>query len=410
MKGFTVGFWLLLAALVGACLQTAVPARAQDAPAAVPAPRKEPARVPFTAFRVKPILEPKLKTETTGGSSSLVVQDIEQKKPEPRKAATKTEVIRAGDGNMPALTQVRPASKPATPDDIVFSPSLKSGQIPVPVSPDLKAEQEEESRAVPANTASYVPVPPRKPEAPDQMLVQDNAGGLATVIERIVAVPDENLAKEQEAKAPPSPDTIPVPPPPPAPDEVTLGPGDISESSVRIRSASRFGSQSRMAGGSEGFGRTGNLASIALPKDMQNLRLGSLGQGKGVSPVLMPGQKVTMAAPDAKRMDSRGLPSEVIVFFQESSAQMEVGQMDVLNNDVISVLRDRPDLEVEIVGYAEPQKGGKDETSKMALARALMVQQYLSRQRISGDRLTVKGKGDNTSIEPRDRVEMYFSR
>ncbi len=229
------------------------------------------------------------------------------------------------------------------------------------------------------------------------MNTQHNRGDF-NVIERVLAEPIE---AQKEAPRPPQDKAEIIALPSAKP---------VVGGSVRIRDNNRFSAHNRMAGSGSDVKQPRSLRSLGLPEDMQDLRLGSLKQGKGVSPVLMPGQNVTKAAPDDKRVDSRGVPNEVIVFFQENTADLEVGQLDVVMHDVVEVLKARPELSLEIVGYSEPQQSGKDGTGKMALSRALMIQQYLTRQRVSSDRLTVDAKGDDTPIEPRDRVEMYFDR
>ena len=402
----------------------------------VPTPPKAPPRVPFTAFRTKPKLE--LRTpEGKEQANSLVVQDVTVK----QKTPAKTIRIKPVEG-FENTTKVlpTPTAKPEYSDDdrkreledIIFSPQIA---MPEPSS---------------VNTNQYlklvaVPIPPRKPGQESVVrtnTVRANSGFVA--IDRIMATPAEET-QPQPAEKPRSPEVVPLnqqeiveAPPidaatPPVPDQdipdtqptVRVPPvkpriDDVgSVTTVRIRDNNRFSAHSRMAGGgsdvSGGGSKTisvtpsGSLRSLGLPDDMQNLRLGSLGQGKGVSPVLMPGQKVTKAAPDDKRIGDQGIPNEVVVFFIENSSDLEVGQMDIVNNDVVAMLKNRPDLNLEIVGYSEPQ-GGTESTDKMALSRALMIRQYLSRQNISQDRLSVREKGDKTSIEPRDRVEMYFDR
>ncbi|MCB1539200.1 MAG: OmpA family protein, partial [Alphaproteobacteria bacterium] len=94
----------------------------------------------------------------------------------------------------------------------------------------------------------------------------------------------------------------------------------------------------------------------------------------------------------------------------EGSTEMEAGQMDVVNSDILSVLQGKPGLKLEITGFAEDQPGGQGATDKLAMARASAIRNYLLNRSIAPGRLTVRAKGDDTGIEPRDRVEVYFSR
>jgi len=379
MKSYGVRVLLLAAALVFASS-----AYAQKASA--PTPKAPPPRVPFTAFRTKPILEPKLKLhlKNNTNSNSVVVEDVETPGQLPR-----------------VLIKLRPASKPqaagqkdnAGQDDIIFSPQL--------AQPGNTATERQEPPQRITYAPGMPPVPPRKPNGPE------GPADFVYVPPAPARVLTPPTAQEQE-------EAITLQPSSPAPDiadtqTVVIEPDSASTN----ENNDRFSSHQRMSGTAPKKPATTSarkLTSPGVPDDMKNIRLGSLEEGSGISPVLMPGQNIIMAAPDAAKSDKKGLPSEVVVFFQEASSDMEVGQMDVLDNDVIAALKQRSNLELDIVGYAEPQKGGPDATKKMALARALMIREYLVRQHISPDRLTVEGKADKTAIEPRDRVEMYFDR
>ncbi|MBU6235973.1 MAG: OmpA family protein [Alphaproteobacteria bacterium] len=392
---------LLMAALCGAGI-----AMAADK---APAPPQSPPRVPFTAFRVKPILEPKLRDK-----NSLVTDDKPAKK---QKTPAKTVKITQSSDEAPVI-RVRPASKPTisvrevmdvpprTSENILFSPQVDSPLVAA--SQPLRL------------SAKGVPVPPRKPQ---QMATSDS--GSFNIIERVQALPDDPVSLPRppadfvqppvpQVQASPEPEVLAQEPPAQKSPAVVipLAKPSTTVSTVRIRDPNRFSAQQRMAGAGAPVTASdySSIRSLGLPDDMRNLNIGSLKQGKGVSPVLMPGYKETKAAPDDKRIDSKGIPNEVVVFFQENSADLEVGQMDVVNHDVVEMLRSRPDLELDIVGYSEPQQGGADATKKMSLSRALMLRQYLVRQRIDANRISVEGKGNNTPIEPRDRVEMYFDK
>lgn len=381
---------------------------AQDKQA--PTPAKAPPRVPFTAFRTKPILDFKTEEAQKQGSS-LIVQDTPDKK---KKTPARRVQIREADSPA-ALVKIRPIEKPvldardiATPpkrvqEDILFSPRIDA--------PLVAASQP--LRIIKGG----IPIPPRKPG-----MMSTNDSGNFDIIERVLAEPADPAPRPPV----PQPEVTELPVTPPVPNQtvniIRLPESKPIVSSVRIRDGNRFSAHSRMSGSLGGgdtdtagtktaaVTSTRSIRSLGLPDDMQDLRLGPLKQGKGVSPVLMPGQKVTMAAPDDKRVDSRGIPNEVIVFFQENSSDLEVGQMDIVTNDAINVLKSRSELSLEIIGYAEPQQGGSDATKRLALARALIIQKHLTKAGISLSRLTVEAKGDKTPIEPRDRVEMFFDR
>lgn len=321
---------------------------AQDAPK----PSQSPPRVPFSAFRMKPILNPQLNKDVK--TPALTIAPLKLVPP-----------VKPKDARSPAVQKAL--------EDIILSPQ-KAAPIPFPIVTS------------PPVTTAGIPVPPRKPlmnAAPADNLAMD----------RIVASP-----MEQTPVTPVVTERI-------APEEAPAAKSPVR----RIRDRLRFSSTQRTAGMAIGGGESERIVSRGLSRDAQNLRLGKLEEAEGVSPVLMPGQKVVMAAPDNPKTVQSGIPNDVIVFFQENSAELEVGQMDVLAGDVVGALQARADLNLEIVGYAEPQQGGADATQKLALSRALMIREYLNHQHIAADRLTVKGKADDTKVEPRDRVDMFFS-
>lgn len=490
---------LLATVLTCSCvIFTQGPALAQTENQKPPVPKEAPPRVPFSAFRMKPILDPQL--DKKQGASSLVIQDMDQPykpagkvhvlKPKvavqpgkvvplqlppgktaeqakgkakiiplqlpPQRAAEeklrKEEVARERETakeNLPPHIEEVPApdtkalsvTKLAKPIPMPKPVTLPEGQPPQKNEVSEIREPESKLFATPdpvplqelveldqltAQIINGKPVPARKPGSREQ--IRDGGQG---VVENILTSPSEGAlprppvsegtvnAENRGAQSAAEMQAQSIQPiiaaPKPVPSEELFVPVPQGGATERIRDRRRFGSQDRMGG--EGSGLAGTqerdsrrLASLGLPADMRSLRIGKLDDAEGISPVLIPGNQIVAAAPDAPRMDKRGIPAEVIVFFQENSGEMEIGQMDVLASDVVAMMKNRPDLDLEIVGYAEPQAGGETETRKMSLARAIMVRDYLSKQRIADNRLTVKGEGDDTGIEPRDRVEMYFSR
>lgn len=426
--------WFVRTLLFAAALTCSCASFAQDKP---PIPKEAPPRVPFSAFRMKPILDSQLEKK----SGSLVVQDMDKPyKPKGEMHVLKPRVSKPG--NPPKIIPLQlprakneqlkkeqasraeaapvPLPKPAALADEPQSqdtPARPAGDVGIQAPKPVPLEELVELDRLTAKFVNGIPVPASKPtgrqivresdeEATQNILATPSEGVLPRPPVSEGLVNPQNRAQAAADLAAQSMDPIIAAPRPVDPNDVYV-PLQKGGATERIRDRRRFGSQERMAGG--GTRSRTRLSSLGLPAEMRDLRIGKLDEADGVSPVLLPGHTQIVAAPDTVRMDKRGVPNDVIVFFQENSREMEVGQMDVIQSDVLAILKDRPDLTLEIVGFAEPQKGGNDATGKMSIARALMIRDYLSRQHIDSNRLTVKGEGDNTGIEPRDRVEMYFA-
>lgn len=100
----------------------------------------------------------------------------------------------------------------------------------------------------------------------------------------------------------------------------------------------------------------------------------------------------------------------VILFFQEKSPEMEVGQLNILKNDVLKPLKQSSSRTVTVLGFAEKTASGADETRRLSLSRAMLVREYLIDNRIDATRIDVRAMADNTDIEPKDRVDITFTR
>lgn len=113
------------------------------------------------------------------------------------------------------------------------------------------------------------------------------------------------------------------------------------------------------------------------------------------------------------RLQKAGTPSygdPVILFFQESTSNLEVGQIDILEADVIKAMKHQPGLNATIYGYAADDREDSERPRSIALSRALMIREYMIDKRIDPQRIDVKTMGSNTPIFPKDRVDITMQR
>ena len=158
------------------------------------------------------------------------------------------------------------------------------------------------------------------------------------------------------------------------------------------------GSSDRMAGGkkpSKSNGSTRGTERIYAD------RIGRLKETKNKSPFK------TARLPKAGK---QSYSDPVILFFQERSPKIEVGQMGILKNDVLKPLKRSSSRKVTIYGYAMKNKSKPDAARRLSLSRALMIREYLTDNRIKPDRIEVRTMGSDTQISPKNRVDIVFGR
>ena len=98
----------------------------------------------------------------------------------------------------------------------------------------------------------------------------------------------------------------------------------------------------------------------------------------------------------------------IILFFKEHSSDIEVGQLSVLKNDILQSMKRYKNKKAIIYGYAEKNKKDKEKTRQLALARALIISDYLVDNRISETRLEIRPMADDTPISPKNRVDIVI--
>ncbi len=97
----------------------------------------------------------------------------------------------------------------------------------------------------------------------------------------------------------------------------------------------------------------------------------------------------------------------VIIFFKENSSELEVGQIDILQSDVLSRLK-RSSRRVAIYGYAERSHSGNERTHQISLNRALLIGNFLTDHGVSSSRIEARAMASDTPISPKDRVDIVI--
>jgi outer membrane protein OmpA-like peptidoglycan-associated protein len=108
------------------------------------------------------------------------------------------------------------------------------------------------------------------------------------------------------------------------------------------------------------------------------------------------------------RAGKANMADPIILFFKEHSSDIEVGQLSVLKNDILKPMKRYKNKKAIIYGYAERNKKDAEKTHQLALARALIISDYLVDNRITDTRLEIRPMGDDTPISPKNRVDIVI--
>lgn len=98
----------------------------------------------------------------------------------------------------------------------------------------------------------------------------------------------------------------------------------------------------------------------------------------------------------------------IVLFFQENSPELEVGQIDILKEDVIEALKHQPGRQATVYGIAAPDRNNPELSRQLAVSRAMMVREYIIDKRISGDRISVQTVINDDQMMPKDRVDIII--
>lgn len=95
------------------------------------------------------------------------------------------------------------------------------------------------------------------------------------------------------------------------------------------------------------------------------------------------------------------LPELPAIYFKRDESKINVSKYQNELNTIVSALKNAPDANVDILGYAD-HTGGKAVNERITAARANALKDYLISQGISASRLTAKGMGKDMSISGKE--------
>lgn len=100
----------------------------------------------------------------------------------------------------------------------------------------------------------------------------------------------------------------------------------------------------------------------------------------------------------------------IILFFQENSPDLEVGQIGILQEDVIDALKRQPGTKATIYGFAAKSRNNPEDSRRLAMSRAMMIREYMVGKRIDSDRLDLETVTEDSQGMPNDRVDIILHR
>ncbi len=106
---------------------------------------------------------------------------------------------------------------------------------------------------------------------------------------------------------------------------------------------------------------------------------------------------------------SVGSKGDIIsLIFQPGSADIDGIAKEMFDQQAIKKLRKDPDLRVQLQSYALPTGDGQSSARRLSLSRAIAIRAYLIEKNIDPKRIDIRALGNQTDIQPPDRVDLIF--
>ncbi|GJL84748.1 MAG: hypothetical protein DHS20C02_05230 [Micavibrio sp.] len=110
-----------------------------------------------------------------------------------------------------------------------------------------------------------------------------------------------------------------------------------------------------------------------------------------------------------KPMDVEYSAQQIISFpFAPGVTELDQKTRKTFDNKALQVLKQNPDLRIQVQAYATPSGDGQSSARRLSLSRAISIRAYLIEKDIDPKRIDVRALGTQTKTQPLDRVDLVF--
>lgn len=121
------------------------------------------------------------------------------------------------------------------------------------------------------------------------------------------------------------------------------------------------------------------------------------------------GDKIASAPIDKAAATAAAKPGSLLSMpFMPGDQAVSAAIAARLDTEVIPMLRDRPDLRIQIQAFSSPDNDIRSSARRTALARALSVREYLISKGVEAPRMDIRALGMETDRDPLDRIDLLF--
>lgn len=117
-------------------------------------------------------------------------------------------------------------------------------------------------------------------------------------------------------------------------------------------------------------------------------------------------QETSLTAPEPEE----GLQNELVISlaFTEDNSDLSETDRQLLELKALPLLRQRPDLRVQVQAFAAAHDEGQGAARRLSLLRAIAIRSFLIDRDIDPKRIDLRALGSQTEIEPFDRADILL--